>query len=140
VLASRQAPRKARGPPAARPKKDFNQCSLLFRGHINWHDYAAGFAALAASTGAAAAPPRVFYLTFLREPVGRAVSEYRHITEGLVAQFGPHTFGAAWDYNFSFDPTRAIEAKRKAGTFDNWLGGLHTWPNGSGCGDCLCVL
>jgi hypothetical protein len=110
--------------------KDLNQCSLLFRGHINWHDYAAGFQKLEAEasgatgsgsgSGGALAPPslsglqvalppplsppphpprgvaglRVFYLTFLREPVGRAVSEYRHVTEGLVAQFGPHTFGA----------------------------------------------
>ena len=43
-------------------------------------------------------PSRIHFLTFLREPVSRALSEFRHITEGLVSQFGPETFGAAWDY------------------------------------------
>ena len=41
------------------------------------------------------------YLAFLREPVARALSEYRHVTEGLVAQFGEHVFGKAWDYDFA---------------------------------------
>jgi len=63
----------------------------------------------------------VFYMTFLREPVSRAVSEFRHITEGLVAQFGPHTFGAAWDYNFTFNPSMPIKEKRRIGTFANWM-------------------
>ena len=101
---------------------DPNQCSLVFRGHINWRDYAAGFAAqftapggVAAGAGSLAPPPRVFFLTFLREPVARAVSEFRHVTEGLVAQFGPHTFGAAWEYNFTFDPAMPIEEKRRCG-------------------------
>lgn len=60
--------------------KDPNQCSLIFRGHINIFDYDRGFAA------AGILPHRVQYITFLREPVSRAVSEYRHITDGLVAQ------------------------------------------------------
>lgn len=113
VLASRSIhrPRKL----LAR-RKDANQCSLLFRGHINWDDYTKGFA-----RAFSIKPPRVFYMTFLREPVSRAVSEFRHITEGLVAQFGPHTFGAAWDYNFTFDPSMPIKEKRRIGTFANWM-------------------
>jgi hypothetical protein len=112
-------------------RSDPNQCSLIFRGHINWEDYLKGFAKAfpaksdlikrSESTAISFEPPRVFYLTFLREPVSRAVSEFRHITEGLVAQFGPHTFGAAWDYNFTFDPSLPIEEKRRIGTFSKWL-------------------
>jgi len=117
---------------ASRPDPD--QCSLVFRGHVNWQDYLRGFKEVWAKQALVwatepseslvppGAPlPRVFYLTFLREPVGRAVSEFRHITEGLVAQFGPHTFGAAWDYNFTFDPKAPIEEKRRVGTFSAWL-------------------
>ena len=68
-------------------RTDREQCSLIFRGHINMHDYRSSFRDVFFARGAP--PPRVFYLAFLREPVSRAISEYRHITEGIVAQFGP---------------------------------------------------
>ena len=45
-------------------------------------------------------------------PVCQVISEYRHITEGLVAQFGPETFGAAWDYEFFFDRAMPLDKKR----------------------------
>jgi len=97
-----------------------SRCKLVFRGHINWYDYVKGF------TRHRIPSTSIFFLTFLRDPVGRAISEYRHITEGLVAQFGPHTFGAAWDYNFTYNPKRTLAQKRTQGTLDRWLE----------CGDC----
>jgi hypothetical protein len=97
--------------------KDPQQCSLVFRGHINMYDYVTGFnnvlaessnlkemtsSASSSSSSSASSSSRVrvdpshlqfmhrvFFVTFLREPVSRAVSEFRHITEGIVAQFGP---------------------------------------------------
>ena len=119
------------------------QCRLVFRGHIGYWDYEEAFRALAPSWGAVASSPsssppsshssprppllppqqpRVLFLAFFREPVARALSEYKHVTEGLVAQFGPHTFGAAWDYNFSFTGRRDdLERKRREGSFGAWL-------------------
>jgi len=91
------------------------RCKLIFRGHINWYDYTKSFSMHHIPRG------NVFFLAFLREPVSRAISEYRHITEGLVAQFGPHTYGAAWDYNFTFFPKLALEKKRAMGTVQKWL-------------------
>lgn len=79
---------RSRKPRARDRVKDPFQCSLIFRGHINVFDYHSAFRAVF-ETGL---KPRVFYLTFLREPVSRAISEFRHITEGLVAQFGPVFF------------------------------------------------
>jgi hypothetical protein len=64
--------------------KDPRQCNLIVRGHINIYDYEHAFKSVPSSQ-----VNKVFYLTFLREPVARAISEYKHITEGLVAQFGP---------------------------------------------------
>lgn len=88
--------------------KDPQQCSLIFRGHINMYDYVQGFNNVIAqssnlkhmtfksSTNTIKVDPshlqslhRVFFISFLREPIARAVSEFRHITEGIVAQFGP---------------------------------------------------
>jgi hypothetical protein len=92
--------------------KDPQQCSLVFRGHINMYDYVTGFnnvlaessnlKEMTSSSSSSSASSRVrvdpshlqfthrvFFVTFLREPVSRAVSEFRHITEGIVAQFGP---------------------------------------------------
>jgi len=43
------------------------------------------------------------------------------VTEGLVAQFGPETFGAAWDYEFFFDRKASLEDKRKQATLGAWL-------------------
>ena len=75
------------------------KCHLFVRAHANLHDYQRAFESV--SKGG-----RVHYLAFLRDPVTRALSEHDHITNGLVAQFGPHVFGKAWDYDFT-DRTRA---------------------------------
>lgn len=74
-------------------------CQLLARGHVGVGDYAAAAAA------AGADPSRLVWLTLVREPVSRALSEYRHVTEELGRQ-GPGRFGKAWDYDFT-DPSRA---------------------------------
>ena len=75
------------------------KCHLFVRAHANLYDYQRAFESV--SKGG-----RVHYLAFLRDPVKRALSEHDHITNGLVAQFGPHVFGKAWDYDFT-DRTRA---------------------------------
>ncbi|KAJ8601447.1 hypothetical protein CTAYLR_005947 [Chrysophaeum taylorii] len=77
-----------------------NNCRLFVRAHANWRDYAA------AATLAGVPHHRLRWLALLREPVARARSEYEHVTRGLVAQFGDHAFGRAWDYNFT-DKRRA---------------------------------
>ena len=113
--AGRSNRRSGRGDGRGGRRLDPNQCRLMFRGHISYRDYEEGFRATitkeerAQTRGLPYVPPilpRVLFLSFFREPVARALSEYKHITEGLVAQFGPHTFGAAWDYNFSFTGRR----------------------------------
>ena len=75
------------------------KCHLFVRAHANLYDYQRAFESV--NKGG-----RVHYLAFLRDPVTRALSEHDHITNGLVAQFGPHVFGKAWDYDFT-DRTRA---------------------------------
>jgi hypothetical protein len=40
---------------------------------------------------------------------------------GLVAQFGPETFGAAWDYAFFWNKTLPLVEKRQLATLDTWL-------------------
>ena len=56
------------------------QCQLIFRGHINWYDYVGG----ALTYGVPR--ERIHFMTFLREPVSRAISEYNHIT-GIFLHF-----------------------------------------------------
>ena len=75
------------------------KCHLFVRAHANLYDYQRAFESVSKNG-------RVHYLAFLRDPVKRALSEHDHITNGLVAQFGPHVFGKAWDYDFT-DRTRA---------------------------------
>ena len=75
------------------------KCHLFVRAHANLYDYQRAFESVNRNG-------RVHYLAFLRDPVKRALSEHDHITNGLVAQFGPHVFGKAWDYDFT-DRTRA---------------------------------
>ena len=82
------------------------KCHLFVRAHANLFDYKHG------ATLAGIPTTRLRFLAVLREPVARAVSEYHHVTTGLVAQFGSHVFGKAWDYNFT-DPKRA--------SLDDWL-------------------
>ena len=74
------------------------KCHLFVRAHANLYDYERAFSSIRGG--------RIRYLAFLRDPVARALSEHDHITNGLVAQFGPHVFGKAWDYDFT-DTTRA---------------------------------
>ena len=38
-----------------------------------------------------------------------------------MAQFGPETFGAAWDYEFCFDRARGLPEKRRDATLAAWL-------------------
>ena len=82
------------------------KCHLFVRAHANLYDYQRAFESINKNG-------RVHYLAFLRDPVKRALSEHDHITNGLVAQFGPHVFGKAWDYDFT-DRTRA--------SLSDWLG------------------
>ena len=70
------------------------KCHLFVRAHANLYDYQRAFESVSKNG-------RVHYLAFLRDPVKRALSEHDHITNGLVAQFGPHVFGKAWDYDFA---------------------------------------
>lgn len=81
-----------------------SKCKLLVRAHANLYDYERGAAVVGVR--------RLRWLALLREPVARAVSEYEHVTHGLVAQFGPHVFGKAWDYNFT---------DRRHATLTAWL-------------------
>mmetsp|Transcript_52691 Transcript_52691/g.120077 ORF Transcript_52691/g.120077 Transcript_52691/m.120077 type:complete len:291 (-) Transcript_52691:1463-2335(-) len=57
-------------------------CKFLFRGHINVLDYNAGLR----RAFPAVKRPAVKFITFLREPMARCLSEFSHVTEGLVAQ------------------------------------------------------
>lgn len=71
------------------------KCRLFVRAHANLWDYSR------AADLAGVPRQQIRWLAFLREPVARAKSEHEHVTHGLVAQFGAHAFGRAWDYNFT---------------------------------------
>ena len=88
---------------AFRDHKSKRKCQLFVRAHANWYDYERALAGLPAG---GPRKNRIRWLAFLRDPVKRALSEHEHITRGLVAQFGAHTFGKAWDYDFT-DPKKA---------------------------------
>lgn len=48
------------------------------------------------------------------------LSFHVHVS-GLVAQFGPETFGAAWDYSFFWNKTTPLAEKRQRATLQAWL-------------------
>ena len=92
---------------AFRDHKKARKCQLFVRAHANWYDYERALAGLPNPER-----NRIRWLAFFRDPVKRALSEHDHVTRGLVAQFGPHTFGKAWDYDFT-DSSKS--------SLDDWL-------------------
>ncbi len=72
-------------------------CQLMARAHTGLYDYEQGVKA-----GRPRARP--VFITMLREPVQRVLSEFAHVTHNLVAQFGDRGYGKAWDYNYTGRP------------------------------------
>lgn len=72
-----------------------HKCKLITRPHTNIYDFVQG------SRTAGVERQALHFLTFLREPVARALSEFRHVTSGISARLGEAKFGRAWDYNLS---------------------------------------
>lgn len=69
----------------------------MARAHANLYDYEQGLKV--ASPGA-----RPVFITMLRDPVRRVLSEFVHVTHNLVAHFGEKEYGRAWDYNYTGRP------------------------------------
>lgn len=90
-------------------------CQMFFWGHARYIDYATIFEANGVLT------QNVKYMSFLREPISRAISEYRHITEGITAAHGPNAFGLAWEYGFFHDKKIPFEQRKRLGTLSAWL-------------------
>lgn len=76
-------------------------CQMMVRAHSNLYDYEQGLRA-----GRPGARP--VFMTMLREPVQRMLSEFVHVTRNLVSEFGEEEYGRAWDYNYTGRPD-AIE-------------------------------